>query len=224
MIKKKTNAYEQIKQNIAKLALIQEATGISPIRLINIFLNHINMTENGEEANPIESASAYKYFYRHAAEYKKRNFGSQNYKTILEIFQTTHLTKEYFGESYEEVALEFKAQEKALKDFVREAFKAVFPITVGMNPAQVAARNQRLGKISVNMWIGDILHYDFFHDAPGFMMSNVEKCLQRVDLYVLNLLNDDELATDIMKLSTNQKLEQKLQPKTQQVKTKVKKI
>lgn len=222
MIKKNTNAYAQIKKNIVKLALIQQATEISPARLVSIFLNYVN----GGAVNDLSSAnpptSTYKYFCKLLSEYKKNQVGN-GHNTLLEFIGSNYLSKEYLGEKYEEVLLDFKAQEKAVKDFVREAFKSVFPITPDMTPAEVGARNQRLGKISVDMWVGDILNYRFFNDAPGFMMENLKRSLFRVDLYVINLLNDSQLEIDIMKLSTNQRLEIKLQPR-QSITPKIAKI
>ncbi|WP_155646165.1 hypothetical protein [Burkholderia diffusa] len=46
-----------------------------------------------------------------------------------------------------------------------------------------------------------------------FMMKNVQQALQIIDLYILNILNEQQLDHELMKLSTNQKLELKLQPK-----------
>lgn len=41
MIRKTSNTYKQIKLNIGMLTLIQQATGISPNRLANIFIKNI---------------------------------------------------------------------------------------------------------------------------------------------------------------------------------------
>ncbi|VWD46183.1 hypothetical protein BLA18110_07265 [Burkholderia lata] len=103
----------------------------------------------------------------------------------------------------------YYAQEEPLKNFVREGFIAINPINSEMSPKEIAIRNQKLGKISVNHWIGDITNYDYFNQAPGFMMKNVQQALQYIDLYILNILNEKQLDHEIMKLSTNQKLEAK---------------
>ena len=117
----------------------------------------------------------------------------------------------------------YQFQEVPLKNFVREAFIAMNPITAGMSAKQIAVRNQRLGKISVKHWIGDITNYDYFSQAPGFMMKNVEQSLQYIDLYILNVLNEKQLDHELMKLSANQRLEVKLTPK-EAPKTKIQKI
>ncbi|WP_322038035.1 hypothetical protein [Burkholderia cenocepacia] len=72
-------------------------------------------------------------------------------------------------------------------------------------------------------WIGDITNYDYFSQAPEFMMKNVQQALQYIDLYLLNILNEEQLEQEFMKLSTNQRLELKLQPK-QEAKKKIIKI
>ena len=224
MIQRKSDVYAQIKKNITKLALIQEATEISPFRLSGIFLKYLNRAAERDELNEILQASVYKYFCRQLADYKTRNKAAQGYTTILDRLKSKHLRNEYFGEQYEEVAFEFRTQEKVLKDFVSKAFKAIFPITTEMSPREVATRNQKFGKMSVNMWIGDILNYEFFYDAPGFMIGNVERSILRVDLYVLNLLTDEELEADVMKLAINQKLEATLSIKQQSAKQKISKL
>ena len=45
-----------------------------------------------------------------------------------------------------------------------------------------------------------------------------------IDLYILNILNEKQLDHELMKLSTNQRLEVKLVPKTVQTKSKPIKI
>lgn len=118
----------------------------------------------------------------------------------------------------------YQFQEGPLKYFVREAFIAINPITAGMSSKEVAVRNQRLGKISVKHWIGDIINYDYFSQAPGFMMKNVQQALQYIDLYILNLLNEKQLDSELTNLSVNQKLEEKLTPKANTVRAKPIKI
>ncbi len=56
------------------------------------------------------------------------------------------------------------------------------------------------------------------------MIKNVEQALQYIDLYILNILNEKQLDHELMKLSTNQRLEVKLAPKTVQTKSKPLKI
>ena len=111
-----------------------------------------------------------------------------------------------------------------MKDFVREAFIAINPITADMSPQERAVRNQRLGKISVKHWIGDITNYDYFSQAPEFMMKNVQQALQYIDLYIMNLLNEKQLDSELSNLSANQRLEKKLVPKASAAKTKLLKI
>ena len=232
MIKKKSNAYKHIKSNISKLTIIQQATGISPALLATIFLRTITddslrlkkKTKEGYWQWDLSDKSPYKYLQRESAKYLKRAEADQSFQSMLEFFKENYLTKDYFGCDYKEVELVYRAQELGLKNFVREVFIATYPLTPEMTPAERAIRNQRLGKISVNHWIGDIVHYDYFSQAPEFMMDNVRTAISRVELYVMNLLHEKELDHDLMKLSTNQKLQAKLQPKQQSVKSKIHKI
>ena len=62
-------------------------------------------------------------------------------------------------------------------------------------------------------WIGDITNYDYFSQAPGFMMQNDPQALQYIDLYITNILSEKQLDHELMKLSTNQRLEAKLATK-----------
>lgn len=232
MIKKKSNAYKHIKSNISKLTIIQQATGISPELLATVFLRTITddslrlkkKTKEGYWQWDLSDKSPYKYLQKESAKYLKRAEADQSFQSMLEFFKTFYLSKDYFGCDYKEVELVYRAQELGLKNFVREAFIGKHPLTPEMTPAERAIRNQRLGKISVNHWIGDIVHYDYFNQAPGFMMDNVKTAISRVELYVMNLLHEKELDHDLMKLSTNQKLQAKLQPKQQSVKSKIHKI
>lgn len=231
MIKKKNNTYKLIKANISKLVIIQQTTEISPNRLISIFLKNLSTddlllqkkTKNGYWNWKLADGTAYKYFKKELSAYLKMNLEDTSFRTMKEHFKSTYLTKSYFGENYASLADNYFSQEQTLKNFVREAFISVYPITPDMNSTEVAIRNQRLGKISVKHWIGDITNYDYFNDAPGFMMRNVQQALQYIDIYILNILNEKQLDYELMKLSTNQKLEAKLVPK-ETAKTKIQKI
>lgn len=231
MIKKKNNTYKLIKANISKLVIIQQTTEISPQRLVSIFLKNLSTddlllqkkTKDGYWDWKLADSTAYKYFKKELSSYLKNNLEDASFRTMKEYFKSNYLTKAYFGEDYASLANNYLAQEQTLKNFVREAFISVYPITPEMTPTEVAVRNQRLGKISVKHWIGDITNYDYFNDAPGFMMKNVQQALQYIDLYILNILNEKQLDHELMKLSTNQRLEAKLSPK-QIHKTKVVKI
>lgn len=232
MIKKKNNTYRLIKANIAKLVIIQQTTEISPSRLISIFLQNLaaddlllqKKTKNGYWDWKLADSTAYKYFKKEFTAYLKNNADDPSFITLKDYFKSDYLTKAYFGENYASLANNYFAQEQPLKDFVRDGFIATNPITPGMTPKEVAIRNQRLGKISVKHWIGDITNYDYFNQAPGFMMKNVEQSLQYVDLYILNILNEKQLDHDLMKLSTNHRLEGKLIQKAIHVKSKPLKI
>ncbi len=156
MIKKKNNTYKLIKKNIDKLAIIQQATKISPNRLVALFLKNLSLddialhkkTKEGYWDWKLADATAYKYFKKELAAYLKRNIDSSSFHTMQEHFRSNYLTKEYLGESYSALTFSYLAQEIALKNFVREAFIAVNPITSEMTPTEVATRNQKLGKIS----------------------------------------------------------------------------
>lgn len=221
MIKKKNNTYKLIKANIAKLVIIQQATGISPQRLATIFLQNVVPSEVSIQKKTkddywdwkLADNTAYKYFKKELATYLKMNADTASFHSMKKHFKCCYLNKEYFGQDYESLAENYYAQEQPLKDFVREGFIAINPITPGMSPKEVAIRNQKLGKISVKHWIGDITNYDYFSQAPGFMMKNVEQALQYIDLYIINILNEKQLDNELMKLSTNQRLEAKLAPK-----------
>jgi hypothetical protein len=232
LIKKKNNSYKLIKKNITKLAIIHQTTKISPNRLMSIFLRNSSLeeillskkTKDGYWDWTLADDTAYKYFKKELTSYLKRNADQLSFQTMQEHFKSNYLTKEYFRESYESLAENYYAQEKPLKDFVREGFIAIHPITPDMSPKEVAIRNQKLGKISVNHWIGDITNYDYFSQAPGFMMKNVQDALQYIDLYIINILNETQLDHELMKLSTSQRLENKLPSKESLIKIKPLKI
>ena len=231
MIKKKNNSYTLIKKNIAKLAIIHKTTDISPNRLAALFLKSLSeedlllpkKTKDGYWDWKLADNTAYKYFKKEMAVYLKINQNDPRFIIMQEHFKSNYLTKEYFGENYQFLADNYYALEQPLKDFVKETFIATYPITPAMSPKDVAVRNQRLGKISVKHWIGDITNYDYFSQAPGLMMHNVQQTLQYIDLYIINILNEKQLDHELMKFSTNQRLEVKLAPKQIQ-KTKVVKI
>ncbi|MYM40145.1 hypothetical protein [Duganella qianjiadongensis] len=222
MIKKKNNTYRLIKANIGKLVIIQQITEISPSRLISIFLKNIasdnlfiqKKTKDGYWYWKLADNTAYKYFKKELSAYLKSNVDDLSFHIMKEYVKSNYLTKPYFGHNYAYLANIYFAQEQPLKDFVREGFIATNPITPDMTPKEVAIRNQLLGKISVKHWIGDITNYDYFSQAPGFMMKNVEQALQYIDLYIINILNEKQLDHELMKLSTNQRLKTKLMQKT----------
>lgn len=213
MIKKKNNSYTLIKKNIAKLALIHKTTDISPNRLAALFLKSLSeedlllpkKTKDGYWDWKLADNTAYKYFKKEMAVYLKRNQNDPRFIIMQEQFKSNYLTKEYFGENYQFLADNYYALEQPLKDFVKEAFIATYPITPAMSPKEIAVRNQKLGKISVKHWIGDITNYDYFSQAPGLMMHNVQQTLQYIDLYIINILNEKELDYELMKLSTSQR-------------------
>lgn len=232
MIKKKNNAYRLIKANTPKLALIHHATEFSPNRLVSLFLKNTSQhdlviqkkSKDGFWDWKLADDTAYKYLKKDISAYLKKNADSPTFQIMLEHFNTNYLTKEYFGQDYQSLVNTYQFQEGPLKDFVREAFIAMNPITAGMSPKEIAVRNQRLGKISVKHWIGDITNYDYFSQAPGFMMKNVQQALQYIDLYIMNLLNEKQLDQELNNLSVNQKLEQQLVPKAPTTKVKPLKI
>ncbi|MBK1820498.1 hypothetical protein [Burkholderia orbicola] len=231
MIKKKNNAYKLIKANISKLAIIHQTTKISPSRLISIFLKNLSTdvlllqkkTKDGYWDWKLADNTAYKYLKKELSVYLKRNLEDASFRTMKEYFKANYLTKAYFGENYASLAENYFAQEQILKNFVREAFISLHPITPEMTPTEIAIRNQRLGKISVKHWIGDITNYDYFSEAPEFMMKNIQQALQFIDLYILNILNEKQLDHELVRLSTNQRLEVKL-PHKEVAKKKVHKI
>ena len=231
MIKKKSNAYGLIKNNIVKLTIVQQATGISPNNLVNIFLKtHQDSdlkikkkTKEGYWDWELSSKSAYKYFKRESEKYLEQATATSGYLLMLDHIRDHYLTRDYFGMEYREIELTYRSQEAILKDFVREAFIAIFPITPEMTSKEKAIRNQKLGKISVKHWIGDIVNYKYYEQAPGFMMENVRTAISRVELYVLNVLHERELDHDLGKLMSNQNLQTKLIPK-ESAKNKINKI
>lgn len=231
MIKKTNNSYRLIKKNIAKLAVIHQTTKISPNRLISIFLRNSALedillpkkTKDGYWDWKLADNTAYKYFKKELAAYSGKSQNDTSLLIMKEHFKSNYLTKEYFGENYESLAENYYALEQPLKEFVKETFIATYPITPAMSPKEVAVRNQRLGKISVKHWIGDITNYDYFSQAPGFMMQNVQQALQYIDLYIINILTERQLDHELMKISINQRLEVKLAPK-KAIRTKIQKI
>lgn len=232
MIKKKNNAYRLIKANTPKLALIHHATEFSPNRLASLFLKNTSQEElviqkkskDGFWDWKLADDTAYKYLKKEIAAYLKKNADTPTFQVMLEHFKANYLSKTYFGEDYQSLLNTYQFQEGPLKDFVREAFIATNPITAGTSPKALAIRNQRLGKISVKHWIGDIVNYDYFNQAPGFMMTNVQQALQHIDLYIMNLLNEKQLDQELSNLSVNQRLEASLVLKKNIAKTKPLKI
>lgn len=232
MINKKNNAYRLIKANTPKLALIHHATDFSPNRLASLFLKNTSQddlviqkkSKDGFWDWKLADDTAYKYLLKEISAYLKKNAETPTFQVMLEHFNTNYLTKEYFGQDYQSLVNTYRFQEGPLKDFVREAFIVMNPITAGMSPKEVAVRNQRLGKISVKHWIGDITNYDYFSQAPEFMMKNIQQALQYIDLYIMNLLNEKQLDSELSNLSANQRLEKKLVPKASAAKTKPLKI
>lgn len=232
MIKKKNNAYRLIKANTPKLALIQHATGFSPNRLASLFLKITaqedlviqKKSKDGFWDWKLADDTAYKYLKKEITAYLKKNAETPTFQVMLEHFKANYLTKTYIGEDYQSLVNTYKFQEGPLKDFVREGFIAINPITAGMSTKEIAIRNQRLGKISVKHWIGDITNYEYFSQAPGFMMKNVQQALQYIDLYIMNLLNEKQLDHELSNLSVNQRLEKNLAPKAPTTKVKPLKI
>ncbi|PUE62879.1 hypothetical protein B9Z45_02100 [Limnohabitans sp. 2KL-17] len=224
MIKRESNAYKQIKGNIAKLTIIQQATEFSPQKLVHLHLVYCTDLLEIMDVGKLSTKSFYKYFIKESCKYLKENQASKAYQTIFESVKEHYLTKKYFGSDYYEIIKEYKEAESTLRDFVLDGYKALFPITPEMTKAEVARRNQRMGKISVRNWIGDIGNYQFFHQAPNFMQVNVNNEIQMAEIFLHNLMDDKSLDLEIMKLSSNLYLEEKLAPKSIQIKTKLVKI
>lgn len=223
MIKKKSNTHELIVKNIAKLVLIQDATDYAPSRLADLFLcnKREDLTALGIKRRP--PSAAYKYFSKHAKNYRAAA-QTQAHQTLVKVIKEKYMSKEYIGYDFEHFSLGYRSQELAVVNFVRQAFKEVFPITPDMSRSEVASRNQRLGQMSVSMRIGDLPNYRFFDDAVFFMQRNVEAALFMTDLYILNMLNDKELDQDIAKLNTFQRLEENLGHKATSERKKFSKI
>ena len=224
MIKKESNAYKQIKDNIAKLTIIQQATEFSPQKLVHIHLVYCTDLLEIMNVEKLNTKSFYKYFIKESCKYLKENQSTKAYQTILESVKENYLTKKYFGADYYEIVKDYKEQESPLKEIVLDGYKAIFPITPDMSKADVARRNQKLGKISVKHWIGDIVNYEYFHQAPNFMQTNVKNAIQMAEIFLHNLVSDKDLDLEIMKLSSNLYLEEKLAPKSIQLKSKPVKI
>lgn len=233
MIRKTSNAYKLIRQNIGKLTLIQQATGISPSRLVTLFLKNIpdhdlfikkKTKDEYWTTEPLSPVSAYKYYKRASDSYLKKIEINPNYSDLMQFFKDTYLTKNYFGQDFHELRNTYYSEEASVKKFVRDAFIQVFPLTPDMTPKQRAIRNQKLGKISTQHWIGDITNYEYFQQAPGFMMKRAEEAIRMIEFYVAHLLNENDIGPLAMKILSNQNLAEKLTPKEYQVSTKVIKI
>lgn len=224
MIEKKSNAYKQIKDNVAKLTIIQQATEFSPQKLVHIHLVYCTDLLEIMDVEKFNTKSFYKYFIKESGKYLKKNKASKAYQTILESVKDNYLTKQYFGTDYIEIIKDYEEQETPLKEFVLNGYKTIFPITPEMSKADVSRRNQKLGKVSVKHWIGDIVNYEYFHQAPNFMQTNVKNSIQMAEIFLHNLVSDKDLDLEIMKLSTNQRLEEKLPEKSTQIKSKPVKI
>ncbi|ATJ86922.1 hypothetical protein B5G54_06490 [Ralstonia solanacearum] len=170
----------------------------------------------------ISDESAYKYFKKASAAYLKKVEANPQYDLTMDFFKERYLKKDYFGQDFNELRNTYYSEEASVKKFVREAFIQVFPITPGMTPHERAIRNQKLGKISTQHWIGDITNYDYLQSAPNFMIERVTTAVNMIELYVANLLNEPDMGHEISKLITNQRLVEKLQLKEQQVAAKPK--
>lgn len=213
MIKKKNEAYNLIKINITKLTLIQEVTGYSPSRLITLYLKQEFLEgDDPKQANELTD-SGYIYFCKERKYYKTKSDLTIGHSLMLEVIKERFLTKEYFGLSFENLCNTYRSKENLIKKFAKEAFKATYPLTPEMSPRAKAMRNQRLGKISTQAWIGDILNYDYFEQTPGFMMEDVKTVLSHIDLLIMRLLFDSDLEKAINNLKSNQRLEERLIPK-----------
>ena len=136
----------------------------------------------------------------------------------MKFFKDTYLTKSYFGQDFYELRNTYLAEEASVKNFVRETFIKVFPITPEMTPKERAIRNQKLGKISNQHWIGDITNYDYLQSAPNFMIERVQHAIAMIELYVANLLNEKGIGLLAMNMLSNQNLTEKLVPKEAQSK------
>lgn len=233
MIRKTSNTYKQIKLNIGMLTLIQQATGISPNRLASIFVKNIpeqdlfikkKTKDEYWTTDLLSNESAYKYFKRASKAYLNKVESNPNYETLMKFFKDTYLTKSYFGQDFYELRNTYLAEEASVKNFVREAFIKVFPITPEMTPKERAIRNQKLGKISNQHWIGDITNYGYLQSAPNFMIERVQHAIAMIELYIANLLNEKDIGLLAMNMLSNQNLTEKLVPKEAQSKTKVLKI
>jgi hypothetical protein len=224
MIKKETNAYKQIKDNIKKLTIIQQATEFSPQRLVHIHLAYCTDLMEIIDVEKLNTKSFYKYFAKESVKYLRDSQSSKAYQTILESIKANYLTKKYFGADYFQILNDYTKEVDKLKDFALNACRSAFPLTSDMSKSEAARRNQKLGKISVKHWIGDIGNYEYFHQAPNFLQVNVNNEIQMAEIFIHNLISDKNLDLEIMKLSSNLYLEEKLAPKSMQIKSKLVKI
>lgn len=233
MIEKKNDAYWQIQDNIAKLTLVQEATGISPYYLVMAFTKYVvagkaagqitaTRISTYSQSSTKTGSSAYKYFLTQSAVYKAKHAEGEAYGVILEELKAKFLTKPYYGVTFKTHSSVYSTFEKAIKEIARKSFLKKNPITPEMSQAEVAARNQRLGKMSARMWIGDILNYDFLNDVHEGLVRELKAKLNRVGVCLVHLLSNPELQEAIEKMKLYEKLEGRLQTNT--VKEKVKKI
>lgn len=233
MIEKKSDTYRQIHENIAKITVVQDATGISPYYLVMAFTKYVMAVTPAEQVTSTRisiysqystqtGSSAYKYFLTQSAAYKAKHADGQAYRVMLEELRTKYLGKPYYGVTFKTHSSVYSTFEKAIKETARKNFLRKNPITLEMSQAEVAARNQRLGKISTQMWIGDILNYDFISDMHEGLVRELKAKLNRVGVCLVHLLSDPELQDAIEKMKLYEKLEEKLQPKGE--KEKVKKI
>jgi hypothetical protein len=79
MIKKESNAYKQIKDNIAKLTIIQQATRFSPEILIQIHVAYCCDLFEMVNADKIKTKTFYKYFTKESGKYLIENQSSKAY-------------------------------------------------------------------------------------------------------------------------------------------------
>ena len=219
MIKRKSEAYFLIKKHIVKLAAIQEATGYSPFRLVNIFLR--NHPISAVDAN---SDTAYKYFLKHLRRYKAQFKDSSSHDVLVNHIKKEYLEAKHLGENFSEAATKYLKVEDGIKSFLRDAYKCVYPITSEMSPSEIGARNQRLGKLSTKTWIGDIFNYQFINDAPRNMIVELQQYMKYLDSFILIFFMNGDLDDEANKIALNHKLESKLFKTDGYIKTKLVKI
>jgi hypothetical protein len=194
MIKKKSQAYALIRDNIAMLSTMQEAMDYSPSRLAFMFVM-LETDDNNERTEVMTNTKTfYKYFNSQLRGYRKNESESEARSTMLRLFKRDYLTStDYVGISYIELYEDYRKQESLLKDFVKDFYKTTLPITTDMSASEKGTRNQFIGKISVKCCVGDVVGYSYFNEAPNFMIKNIEDDLLSIDTLIQRFLIDTKL-------------------------------
>lgn len=222
MIKKNSDTYQLIKDNIIKLAIIQEETNYSYTRILAIFLHENLKSLSDEKIIEISRKSGYKYFMKYLKSYKNKPLA--NHSLLIDKFREIFMKDDSYGSVFRSLVDFYRQKESELDKYVLNQLREDFPASSCSTPSEFAARNQMLGKISVHKRVGDVIYYSYFEKAPAFMINKIHSTLNIMDVKIRLFLTNSDFDTIISKASFNESLSQKLSSNVKTIKPKVIKI